>query len=90
MPQQRSKNWTRPPNLDRPVEPKIAGLRPDNVLGPHRKTKAGEHQRKSIHAPTLSYESKIVEITTPKTVELLASKSKVINADGLITSLDKL
>ena len=61
------------------------GLRENNVppaiLGPHRKTLPGTHPRKSIHAPTMSYESKIIEIE---------SKSKVLNSQGLIVPLDKL
>ena len=35
---------------------------PPTMLGPHRKQLPGTHQRKSIHAPTLSFESKIIEI----------------------------
>ena len=67
------------------LPPPNATLREDNVqpaiLGPHRKQLPGTHQRKSIHAPTLSFESKIHEIE---------SKSKVLNSQGLVTSLANL
>ena len=98
----------------RPITPAITiapALRADNVLqsvqppqlppailGTHRKKVPGEHARKSIHMPTMSFESKIVEII-PNPVRdsthapfhgVIESKSKVLNSQGLVTSLDKL